>query len=212
MPSAWAGHTPRARAALLGTAWPREPQCHSRSQQHQPRSQQHPPGSTLNPARRGAHPPRAEAECSQNHSSTSSSSSLAPPGALVPAAVPGGGRSSQQLAVSARATSCPQPFLHLMMLAAAFLSCVRSSGSWMTSSRKPITRNFSSSLLSKSCQGRHSRGITVLGLTLIPAEPLPTPGWGRGCKTPAQEGSRICKTPDPLPRHHRAWESCGTSQ
>lgn len=36
------------------------------------------------------------------------------------------------------------------MLAAAFLSCVRSSGSCITSSRKPITRIFSSVFSSKS--------------------------------------------------------------
>lgn len=38
-----------------------------------------------------------------------------------------------------------------MMLAAAFRSCVRSSGSWMTSSRKLITLHLSSWLVSKSC-------------------------------------------------------------
>lgn len=37
------------------------------------------------------------------------------------------------------------------MLAAAFLSWVRSSGSCITSSRKPITLHLSSSLVSKSC-------------------------------------------------------------
>lgn len=50
----------------------------------------------------------------------------------------------------------PGALLHLIMLAAAFLSWVRSSGSWITSSRKPITLNFSSSLVSKSCRSRHS--------------------------------------------------------
>jgi len=40
---------------------------------------------------------------------------------------------------------------HLMMLAAAFLSWVRSSGSCITSSRKLITFIFSSVLESKSC-------------------------------------------------------------
>lgn len=39
---------------------------------------------------------------------------------------------------------------NLIMLAAAFLSCVRSSGSCITSSRKPITRIFSSVFSSKS--------------------------------------------------------------
>lgn len=39
-----------------------------------------------------------------------------------------------------------------MMLAAAFRSWVRSSGSCMTSSRKPITLHLSSSLVSKSCR------------------------------------------------------------
>jgi hypothetical protein len=38
-----------------------------------------------------------------------------------------------------------------MMLAAAFRSWVRSSGSCMTSSRKLITLHLSSSLVSKSC-------------------------------------------------------------
>lgn len=44
--------------------------------------------------------------------------------------------------------------LYLMMLAAAFRSWVRSSGSCMTSSRKPITLHLSSSLVSKSCRVR----------------------------------------------------------
>lgn len=43
--------------------------------------------------------------------------------------------------------------LYLIMLAAAFLSWVNSSGSCMTSSRKLMTFIFSSVLLSKSCQG-----------------------------------------------------------
>lgn len=40
--------------------------------------------------------------------------------------------------------------IYLIMLAAAFLSCVSSSGSCITSSRKPITRIFNSELSSKS--------------------------------------------------------------
>lgn len=54
------------------------------------------------------------------------------------------------------------------MLAAAFLSCVRSSGSCITSSRKPITRIFSSVFCSKSWrptqeqQQSHCRSVVFL--------------------------------------------------
>lgn len=54
------------------------------------------------------------------------------------------------------------------MLAAAFLSCVRSSGSCITSSRKPITRIFSSVFSSKSWgptqeqQRSHYRSVAFL--------------------------------------------------
>lgn len=53
---------------------------------------------------------------------------------------------SLALASCSRAACGPD----LMMLAAAFRSCVRSSGSCMTSSRKLITLHLSSSLVSKS--------------------------------------------------------------
>lgn len=59
---------------------------------------------------------------------------------------------------------------YLMMLAAAFRSWVRSSGSCMTSSRKLITLHLSSSLVSKSC-GEEGR----VAVATVPA----ALGWSR---------------------------------
>lgn len=73
---------------------------------------------------------------------------------------------------------------HLMMLAAAFRSWVRSSGSCMTSSRKLITLHLSSLLVSKSC-GEDGRVVLATVFQL----PCSGPGPARG------GGGRLCLCP-----------------
>ena len=89
---------------------------------------------------------------------------------------------------------CP----HLIMLAAAFLSWVSSSGSCMTSSRKLITLHRSSSLVSKSC------GEDMVALVIAPWLPGPCPairgGWS--LFLPTEAGCLVFLFPGCAARHH----------
>lgn len=71
------------------------------------------------------------------------------------------------------------PSPNLMMLAAAFRSWVRSSGSCMTSSRKLMTLHLSSSLVSKSCREDRRAALAIVPAALR----WSLPGQGRKMQT-----------------------------
>lgn len=88
------------------------------------------------------------------------------------------------------------PSPHLMMLAAAFRSWVRSSGSCMTSSRKLMTLHLSSSLVSKSC--REDRRVALATVPAALRWSLPGQG-GRMPALPTQASCLISLFPSCLP-------------